>query len=59
MKKLLTFVVCASALIAAPAHAQSIDQARAFVRGLYAQYGHPEVTDGPNILGPHAAKIFK
>jgi Protein of unknown function (DUF3828) len=58
VKKLLMFLVCASALIAAPAHTQSVGQARAFVRGLYAQYGHPKASDGPNILGPGAARIF-
>ena len=44
--------------MAVPGHAQSVDQARAFVRGLYAQYGHPKASDGPNVLGPGAAKIF-
>jgi hypothetical protein len=58
MKKLLIFLACTSALIAVPAQSQSADQARTFVRGLYAQYGHPKASDGPNVLGPGAAKIF-
>jgi len=58
VKRLLTFVVCVSVVLATPGHAQSVDQARAFVRGLYAQYGHPKASDGPNVLGPSAAKVF-
>jgi Protein of unknown function (DUF3828) len=54
----LIFVVCVSSLIVAPLQAQTVDQARAFVRGLYVQYGHPKASDGPNVLGPGAAKIF-
>lgn len=58
MKRFLTFVLCLSALVATPGHAQSVDQARVFVRGLYAQYGHLKASNGPNMLGPGAAKIF-
>lgn len=58
MKRLLIVAICVTALMAATLHAQTVDQARAFVRGLYAQYGHPKASDGPNVLGPGAAKIF-
>jgi hypothetical protein len=58
VKRIVIIVSCAVALFAVPVYAQSADQARAFVRGLYAQYGHPKASDGPNVLGPDAVKIF-
>jgi hypothetical protein len=58
VKRLLIFTVFVGSLMTAAAHAQSVDQARAFVRGIYVQYGHPKASDGPNVLGPGAAKIF-
>jgi Protein of unknown function (DUF3828) len=58
MKRLLFFLVATLMLLPSCARAQNVDQARTFISGIYARYGHKNASDWPDTSGPGAAKLF-